>query len=107
MKKLFILPFLAGVGLPQSVYAAASSMQVANQLGTILGSEEYCELKLKPEGVEAFIEKQVKPDDTQFASTLNMMTEGTKFQLQGKSDAAKIAHCTQVKRSAKANGLID
>ncbi|MBN9044651.1 MAG: signal recognition particle [Rhizobiales bacterium] len=87
--------------------ARADSMVVANELGTILGSEEYCGLSLNQAGIEAYIEKRVRADDTQFAPMLNMMTEGTKVELRDQSPASKVAHCAQVRRSAKAHSLLN
>ncbi len=82
------------------------SSDVALQLGTILAAEEICGLKYDHEMIAAYIDKAVAADDMSFASTLQLLTEGKKFQQKNMSEAAKAAHCTQIRRTAKANGFI-
>lgn len=82
------------------------SMTLANELGSVLASESICELSYDPNAIAAFIEKRVKADDISFASTLRAMTAGQEFQMRNMSPSAKAAHCTQIRRVARANGFI-
>lgn len=82
--------------------AAQSSMEVAMQLGSVLASEEPCNLTYDQAAIEAFIDKKVKATDLDFAGTLVMMTKGQEFQIKSMSKSALTAHCTQVRRTAKA-----
>lgn len=81
------------------------SMQLANELGSVLASEELCELQFDQSGIAAFIEKRVKPDDLAFAGNLKAMTSGNGYQLKSMSASAKTAHCTQIRRVAKSYGF--
>ncbi len=87
--------------------AQRDSTTVAIELGTMLGSEAYCGLSYRPEAVEDFIGQHVSPSDMGFASTLEMMTSGTEYDLDGKSPSAKAAHCSAVTRSARHYGFIE
>ncbi|MCO5082631.1 MAG: signal recognition particle [Rhizobiaceae bacterium] len=81
------------------------SMQIANELGTVIASEEVCGLSYDQAAIEAFIAKKVSADDMSFASTLNMMVMGTEAQIGDMSASAKTAHCAQIKRVAKSYGF--
>ncbi|CAN5187839.1 hypothetical protein BH10PSE8_BH10PSE8_10970 [soil metagenome] len=81
------------------------SMTLANELGSVLASEELCGLSFEQGAIAAFVEKRVRPDDLSFASTLKMMTSGNEVQLNGMSASSKTAHCTQIKRVASSYGF--
>ncbi|MFK0384999.1 hypothetical protein [Agrobacterium sp. NPDC090273] len=83
-----------------------SSNSVALQLGTVLAAEEFCDLSYDQEKIAAYIEKTVAADDMEFASRLQLMTDGKKFQQENMSKTAKAAHCVQIRRVAKTNGFI-
>ncbi|WP_244560180.1 signal recognition particle [Bosea sp. TND4EK4] len=82
------------------------SMTLANELGSVLASEELCDLSYNQSAIAAFIEKRVKADDLGFATNLRMMTAGQEFQLKGISASSKTAHCAQIRRVAKAYGFV-
>jgi len=86
--------------------ATADSMQVAVELGSVLGSETFCSLSYDQGAIQALIEQHVKADDMAFASTLNMMTTGTSIQNEEMSPSRKTAHCSQMSRVARAYGFI-
>lgn len=98
-----IIAALATIAQAQSM----GSMSTANELGSILASEEKCGLSYKPEAIEAYIAKKVKDDDMGFASTLSMMTQGNAVQIEEMSKSALVAHCSQVKRVAKSYGFTE
>jgi len=82
-------------------------MTLANELGSVLASEEICGLKFNQNAISAFIEKRVRADDLSFASTLTLMTAGQEMQIKGMSVSARTAHCTQTRRVAKTYGFVD
>jgi hypothetical protein len=83
------------------------SMMRSQELGTILASEKICDLTLNHAGIEAWIAANVAKDDLQFASSLNMITQGLTIQFSEFSAASKTAHCATVRMTAKTMGLID
>ncbi len=105
MKVLGILTAL--VGLTSSASAQSlDTFQLANDLGSVLGSEAACGLQFDQSAISAFIETKVKADDMSFASTLQTMVMGHEHQLQQMSVSAKTAHCTQIARVAKSYNFI-
>lgn len=83
------------------------SMSLANELGSVLASEKACNLAFDQAAIAAFIEAKVPANDMGFASTLNMMTQGSKYQFEEMSASSKTAHCTQIKRVAASYGFIE
>lgn len=102
MKKL-VAASIAVIAI--SVPARADSMNTAVALGSVLASEEPCGLTYDQSAIEAYISKNVKADDMQFPSTLQMMTEGQKYQMKDMSASQMTAHCAQIKRLAKSYGF--
>ena len=100
---------LAGVALCAAAPARAQmeSMAKAVSLGSVLGAEKACSLKINQKAVEAWIEKNVRASDMEFASSLNMMTAGTAAEIKDMSPAQVAAHCAQTRRVARANKFID
>lgn len=83
------------------------SMETAQNLGTIIASEELCGLTLNQMAISDFIAENVDTADTGFAPMLSAMIAGQAFQLQGQSVSAKTAHCAAVAQSARHFGLIE
>jgi hypothetical protein len=81
------------------------SMQIAMDLGSVLGSEEACGLEFDQSAIAGFIEDKVAADDMSFASNLQTMTMGQEYQLADYSKSALTAHCTQISRVAKSYGF--
>ncbi len=52
------------------------SMTLANELASVLASEELCGLAYNQDAIAAFIDKRVKADDLSFANYLRLMTSG-------------------------------
>lgn len=82
-------------------------MNLATDLGSVIGSEEPCGLTYNQEAIEKFIDNKVPGDDMGFTSMLSMMTDGTALQIKDMSTSAKTAHCRQIKRVAKSYGFIE
>lgn len=107
------MKYLATISLACSLIAAPAfawddfeSMTLANELGSVLASEEACGLTFDQDAISAFIEKRVPADDMAFPSSLNMMVMGSEAQIADMSTSAKTAHCTQIRRIAKSNGFL-
>lgn len=105
MYRILIAAALAAASTPV-LAQGLESMKLATELGTVLASEEPCGLTFDQTAIAAFIEAKVPADDMGFASTLNMMTEGQKYQIEEMSASSKTAHCTQIKRVAASYGFI-
>lgn len=103
--RIIIAAFLIA-GFPCAA-SAADSMAFANNLGMMLASEGPCDLSFKQSAIEALIQKKVSAEDLGFTSMLQMMTSGSEIQIGEMSPSAKTAHCSQIRRSAKAYGFID
>lgn len=106
MKRLVLIALFIGA----TAHAHAQdleSMTLATNLGTVLASEEFCDLSFKQDAIAAYIEKEVAADDMSFPSTLQMMVTGQGYQLQSMSGSAKTAHCAQIKRVAQSYGFTE
>jgi hypothetical protein len=54
--------------------AVATDPNLSLNLGTVLGSEEFCGLEYDQDAIQSFIEKHVSANDVDFASDLSTMT---------------------------------
>lgn len=81
-------------------------MTLSASLGDLLASEEFCGLTYDQIAIGAFVDKRVPADDMQFASFLDMQTEGRRYSLKDMSASSKAAHCRQVERVAKSYGFV-
>lgn len=106
MKNLLIATALL---LPSTALAQSQfqSMQLAQELGTLLGSEQHCGLAYNQNAIEKWIDQKTDPSDMGFASTLNLMVEGTQLQLQSQNQSSRTAHCRSIRRTAKHYGFIE
>lgn len=95
--------FVAEVAIADSL----ASMEKATNLGSVIASEEFCDLTFDQDAIEDWIDQNVDPDDMGFPSTLNMMVMGSEFQHEGMSKSAKTAHCRSIKRVAKRYGFVE
>ena len=86
--------------------ADAALLGLASNLGTVLGSEEFCSLALDQSGIAAWIKANVPPDRMDFQGQLQMMTMGQKTFNDSMSVSAKTAHCAAVEQSAHQAGLL-
>lgn len=94
--------FLPTIAEAQSM----ESMTLAKDLGSLLAAEDYCGLKYDPAAIQAFIDEKADPSDMGFASNLQAMTSAQEFSLEAQGEAAKVAHCHAIERSAKHFGFI-
>lgn len=106
MRRMAFLAVLCATATAASA-APKNSMQVALELGSVLAAEDFCGLHYNQDAIAAFIEKAVPADEMGFPSTLQLMISGSKVEQGQMADSAKAAHCTQIKRIAKAYHFID
>lgn len=85
--------------------SAKDTTTLANELGTVLAAEEFCDLSFDQAAIGAFIDKNVRATDMSFASMLNLMISGHKVSHAQMGAAQKTAHCRQVARVAKSLGF--
>jgi hypothetical protein len=90
-----------------SAVQAAESFTLANELGMVIASEQFCQLTFKQEAIQAFVEKRVPADDMSFPPTLNLMIQGAEFNMQKMSPSARTAHCAQIRRLAVSYGFVE
>ena len=83
------------------------SMTLADKLGSVIASEEFCGLTYDQAAIAAFIESNVAADDMGFPSMLSTMVQGHIYQQAAMTPSSKTAHCAQVARVAKTNHFID
>lgn len=106
MKRLLLCALMLGATTPAHAQDF-ESMTLATNLGSVLASEDLCELTYNQDAISAFIEKEVDADDMSFPSTLQVMVQGQDFQNQSMSASAKTAHCAQIKRVARSYGFTE
>jgi hypothetical protein len=85
---------------------AYDTQDLAVKLGTVIGSEEACNLTYNQDAIQQWIARNVKPDDMDFPSYLQTFADGTKAEINSMSRSALTAHCAQIRRIAKQHGFI-
>jgi len=98
--------FAIAVSATPAISQSFESMQLAMNLGTVLGSEEACGLQYDQSAISAWIDQNVEPSDMEFASSLNMMTGGTRYAIEDMSQSALTAHCRTIERTARHFGFV-
>ena len=83
----------------------ADSTLTAMNLGNVPAAETACGLSYDQAGIAAVIEQNLKADDMGFPSALQPMTAGVEAGLGDMSQSEVTAHCTQIRRMAKAYGF--
>lgn len=106
MRFLLVMSFVLTFIAPAFAWSDLDRMTAATALGNLLGSEQACDLVFDQTAVAAYIDKTVPADDMEFPPMLDMMTRGTEVQVGEMTQSRKTAHCRQVERAAKANGMI-
>jgi len=97
---------LSTMGVLSSSPTGATSMETANNLGSVIAAEKFCGLKYDQEAISKFIQANVKDTDIGFASTLSSMVNNHKFIQESMSKSQKTAHCHQISRVAKRFGFV-
>ena len=77
-----------------------SSFELANSLGSLLASEEYCGLSFDQDAISSFIDNNVDAKDLEFPSSLRAMTRVARDDLNSLNESEKTAHCRQITRLA-------
>lgn len=85
----------------------AQNARVASDLGSLLASEELCDLSFNHDAIDAYIDEHVDHSDMGFASSLTGQITVSAFSLRDMSESAKRAHCRAIAATARAHDLID
>ncbi len=75
-------------------------------LGDLLAAEGFCALAYDQAAIRDFIDKNVPPDDLNFAGELDIHARIAKSHLTEMSPAMKIAYCLQTERVARHYGFV-
>lgn len=81
-------------------------MELAQNLGTVIASEEFCALAYDQTAIANWIDANVDASDMSFAGTLDTMVQGTRFGLSDMSASAKTAHCRSIENTARHYGFV-
>lgn len=82
---------------------AASSFELATQLGSVLSSEKLCGLAYDQAAISKWIEANVPADDMDFTDNLNAVISVASYRDMEPSQ--QTAHCVQISRVAKSFGF--
>jgi hypothetical protein len=105
------MKYLAAIALTFTIISSSVSaakdtgLEIAINLGSVLGSETACGLEYDENAIQAFIVKHVDADDMSFAPTLETQTGGWKRLTEKMSASLLAAHRTQIRRVAKQYGF--
>ena len=100
-----LLAALVAMTAGSAIAQGFETTKLAIELSAIIGSADACELEIDTDAVAAFIEKEVPAEDMGFIGELNLMTDGTRYNVGEMGELQRKIHCMQVRRAAKANGL--
>ncbi len=108
LKKSFIAEFLAIVAVfPEAALAwDQEAYQFAQQLGIVLGSEDFCGLTYDQQAIMRYIGGHINPDNLDFAELLDTETFSARSENKQMSASEKTARCYQVTRTAKSLGFV-
>lgn len=104
--KGYLLAAAAVLAAGPAISQDLTSMIKAQELGSILGSEEACGFSFDQAAIRAWIDANTDPADMGFASSLTMMTDGAALNLSGQSQSTLTAHCRAVERTARHFGFL-
>jgi hypothetical protein len=93
-------------GLAYGPLAQAQASDVAEGLGQVLASEQGCALQYDRNAIERFIGENVDAHDMAFTEQLGLETRVVGREVARMSPSSLAAHCSQIRRVAKANGFI-
>lgn len=88
-------------------YGRAEDAMLAFHLGDVLGSEKACGLAFDQAAIARFVETHAAADDFAFADHMNGSASLMAHNFAGFTQSERTAHCTQIRRVAKANGFIE
>lgn len=102
MRRYALIPLL----IATPAVAQMQSLKLATDIGTVIGSEEYCGLKFDQQAISEYVTEHADKTDLGFASTLTMMVQGTEYNISTLSPSGKTAHCAAVKVAATSFGFL-
>ena len=104
IKTLAALATLTALVAPATA-AKLSKVELAMEVGLVMASEEYCSLRYDHDGIAAWIDEKIAPNDIEFPQLLSTHTSLSGYQLEKMTPAQKAAHCRMMERAAKAYGF--
>jgi hypothetical protein len=78
------------------------NFDIARDLGLLLASEKYCEVKYQQEAIDKFVERTVDANDLSFTRKLNAAIRISGVAISDLTTSQKTAHCKSIIRSAQA-----
>jgi hypothetical protein len=108
LKKSGIAKFATIVALFTNAAVAQDreTIEFAQQLGIVLGSEGFCGLTYDQQAITKYIGEHIKPDNLEFAGWLDVYTSAARTDGRRMSASEKTARCFQVARTAKFLGFV-
>lgn len=103
-----VVSVIAAIAFSSSAFGQSLEMrQLASGLGDVIAAEAFCGLSYDQAAIETFINEKVPEDDLTFVGDLTASIEVSAFDQEAMTQSAKTAHCTQIKRAAKAHGFLN
>lgn len=84
----------------------AALLGLASNLGTVVGSEEFCGMILDQDAIAKWVAANVPPNRMDFPGQFQLMAMGQTGFNNAMTVSAKTAHCAAVVQSAKFFGFI-
>ena len=82
------------------------SLIVAEQLGTVIGAEAFCDMRYDIGAVSDYVMENVGKRDMAFTTNLGSFVEKAKFLQEQMGRSEKVAYCTQMHRLAYWNKFV-
>lgn len=108
LKKSSIARFVTIVALFSDAAFAwdQDTSEFAEQLGIVLGSEDFCGLTYDQQAITRYIGDHINPENLDFAHLLKVDTWSTQNENKEMSTSEKTARCFQITRTAKSLGFV-
>jgi len=83
------------------------NLEVAENLGSLLASEDLCGLNYNLDAIDAYVDSNVDHSDMGFAGDLTGFIAMSEMMLDSHSESARRAHCRAIEGTARQHGFID
>jgi hypothetical protein len=101
IRVLVTASLLAFLGLSAAAQTATKHTEVTEGLAMVLASEHVCGLSYDQRAVQTFVERNVSPDNLDFAIVLNLLSVDFARQIAGMTQSQRTAHCAQTRQVAR------
>lgn len=103
-----ILSILAASVVAMPAFALDfETMEKAQNLGNILGSESFCGLSFNQDAIAAWVDDNVPASSMSFSGDLQGAVAMSQITVSSMSESAKTAHCRSIERTAKHLGFLE